>query len=68
MNNVLDNFVSLVIRMNPILIFIILIICIWLLLYIKNKMDDFFSYLKIFAIELRKLNDNMNKDEKNDKL
>ncbi len=68
MNDVLDNFISLIIRMNPILIFIILIICIWLLFYIKNKMEDFFSYFKTFVIELKKLNDNLNKDERNDKL
>lgn len=68
MNDVLNNFISLVNRMNPVLIFIVLIICIWLLLYIKNKIDDFFSYLKILTVQLKRLNDNMNKDEKNDKL
>lgn len=68
MNDVLNNFISLVNRMNPVLIFIVLIICIWLLLYIKNKIDDFFSYLKTLTVQLKRLNDNMNKDEKNDKL
>ena len=65
MENVFDNLVIMISRVNPILVFVLLLVAIGMLLYIKKHLDGFFYSIKMTAIQLKKLNENLKRISEN---